>query len=72
MSCNEACSEGTVESYPEDVADRKVSPSFLYNSRLSMFERRGFERVRRLGKKHWVVAKVVRAKTIVDADKCPS
>lgn len=52
---------GTVESYPEDVADRRVSASFLYNSRLAMFERQGFERVRRLGKNHWVVAKVVRA-----------
>ena len=52
---------GSVESYPEDVADRKVSASFLYNSRLSMFERQGFERVRCLGKNHWVVAKAVRA-----------
>lgn len=50
---------GTVESYPEDVADRTVSASFLYNSRLSLFEHQGFERVRRLGKHHWVVAKVV-------------
>jgi len=52
---------GTVESYPEDVTDRKVSASFLYNSRLSMFERQGFERVRRIGKNHWVVAKVILA-----------
>ena len=52
---------GIVESYPEDVTDRKVSDSFLYNSRLAMFERQDFERVRRLGKNHWVVAKVVRA-----------
>lgn len=51
---------GTVESYPEDTAGRAVSASFLYNGRLSMFERQGFERVRRLGKNHWVVAKVVR------------
>lgn len=50
---------GTVESYPEDVADRRVSASFLYNGRLSVFERHGFERVRRLGKNHWVVARVV-------------
>lgn len=26
----------TVESYPEDVIERNVSASFLYNSRLSM------------------------------------
>jgi GNAT superfamily N-acetyltransferase len=50
---------GTVESYPEDVANRTVSASFLYNSRLGMFERQGFERVRQLGKNHWVVAKRV-------------
>ncbi|MDO8286290.1 MAG: GNAT family N-acetyltransferase [Rhodoferax sp.] len=54
---------GVVESYPEDVTDRKVSAAFLYNSRLSMFERQGFERVRRIGKSHWVVAKVVQAIT---------
>lgn len=50
---------GTVESYPESVANRSVSASFLYNSRLSMFEGQGFERVRQLGKNHWVVAKLV-------------
>jgi GNAT superfamily N-acetyltransferase len=53
---------GTVESYPEDVGNRNVSASFLYNSRMSMFERQGFERVRRIGKNHWVVAKVVSAR----------
>ena len=53
---------GRVESYPEDVASRTVSASFLYNSRLAMFERQGFERVRRLGKNHWVVVKVVQAR----------
>jgi GNAT superfamily N-acetyltransferase len=41
---------GAVESYPEDVTDRTVSASFLYNSRLKMFENQGFARVRRLGK----------------------
>lgn len=50
---------GTVESYPEDVADHEVSASFLYNSRLPMFERQGFKRLRRLGKNHWVVSKLV-------------
>jgi GNAT superfamily N-acetyltransferase len=54
---------GVVESYPEDVAGRSVSASFLYNSRLSMFERQGFKRVRRIGKNHWVVAKVVPARS---------
>ena len=50
---------GTVESYPEDVGERKVSGSFLYNSRLAMFEHQGFVRVRPIGKNHWVVSKVV-------------
>lgn len=50
---------GTVESYPEDVEGRSVSGSFLYNSRLAMFERQGFQRLRQLGKNHWVVGKAV-------------
>ena len=54
---------GLVESYPEDVTGRKVSGSFLYNSRLAMFEHQGFERTRRLGKNHWVVTKAVPAKS---------
>lgn len=52
---------GTVESYPEDAEGRSVSSSFLYNSNISIFERQGFERVRRLGKNHWVMAKRVGA-----------
>jgi ribosomal protein S18 acetylase RimI-like enzyme len=50
---------GTVESYPEDVAGRSVSGSFLHNATVSLFERHGFERTRRLGKNRWVVTKVV-------------
>ena len=50
---------GTVESYPEGVEGRSVSTSFLHNGTVPMFERRGFDRIRRLGKHHWVVAKVV-------------
>jgi hypothetical protein len=52
---------GRVESYPEDVENRRVSGSFLYNSRLAMFEHQGFRRLRPLGKNHWVVDKVVEA-----------
>jgi len=52
---------GLVESYPEDVTNRKVSAALLYNSRLSMFERQGFARARRLGKNHWVVSRQVPA-----------
>jgi hypothetical protein len=50
---------GRVESYPEDVAGRKVSSSFLHNASTSTFEKHGFGRVRRLGSHHWVVARVV-------------
>ncbi|QTN21554.1 GNAT family N-acetyltransferase [Rhizobacter sp. AJA081-3] len=53
---------GLVESYPEDTTDRKVSPSFLHNSRLALFEQQGFARVRALGKNHWVVSKQVAAR----------
>jgi len=41
---------GAVESYPEDAQGRSVAGAFLYNATLAMFERRGFERARRLGK----------------------
>lgn len=50
---------GRVESYPEEVAGRKVSSSFLHNGSLGTFERLGFKKVRRLGQNHWVVAKTV-------------
>jgi ribosomal protein S18 acetylase RimI-like enzyme len=51
---------GTVESYPEDTDGRSVSSSFLHNGTVAMFESHGFERTRRIGKHHWVVAKLVR------------
>jgi GNAT superfamily N-acetyltransferase len=50
---------GTVESYPEEIDRRSVSSSFLHNGTISMFEKQGFERTRRLGKHHWVVTRVV-------------
>jgi len=50
---------GTVESYPERVEGRSVSASFLHNGTLSLFEQQGFERIRPIGKDHWVVARVV-------------
>ena len=53
---------GAVESYPEDTTGRSVSGSFLHNGTVSMFESRGFERRRRLGKHHWLVSKVVRGR----------
>lgn len=52
---------GTAESYPEDVNGREVPKSlpYMYNGPIEMFETRGFQRVRRLGKLHRVVSKVV-------------
>jgi len=52
---------GTVESYPEDVACRAASAVFLHNGSVSMFETVGFDRIRPIGKNHWVVTKVVSA-----------
>jgi GNAT superfamily N-acetyltransferase len=51
---------GTVESYPEDVEGRKVSRSFLHNATVSLFERHGFKRDRRVGKNRWVMSTLVR------------
>jgi hypothetical protein len=53
---------GTVESYPDDVAGKKMSSSFLHNGTVAMFERQGFKRDRQLGKTRWVVTKTLRAK----------
>jgi len=50
---------GLVESYPEEVAGRKVSGPFLYNATVALFERHGFERTRQIGKHHWVVRLLV-------------
>ena len=50
---------GTVESYPEDTAGRKVPGSFLYNATVALFERHGFERIRQIGNHHWVVSRFV-------------
>ena len=50
---------GTVESYPEDSEGRSVSSSFLHTGTVAMFESHGFERTRRIGKHHWVVAKLI-------------
>lgn len=50
---------GRVEAYPEDTEGRKASPAFLFNGSLSMFERHGFERARKIGKHKWVVVRTV-------------
>jgi GNAT superfamily N-acetyltransferase len=51
---------GLVEGYPDDTTAGTSSSSFLWNGTLEMFERQGFERVRRIGKAKWVVRRRVR------------
>ena len=51
---------GRVEAFPESTEGRKVSPAFLFNGALSTFERRGFKRLRQIGKHKWVVTKTVK------------
>jgi hypothetical protein len=48
---------GTVEAYPEDVSGRKVSRSFLCSGTLGMFEKEGFQRVRKIAMHRWVVVR---------------
>jgi len=50
---------GTVEAYPEDVAGRTVSRSFLCSGTLGMFEMEGFERARKIAMHRWVVVRKV-------------
>lgn len=50
---------GVVESSPQDTGSQRVSAGFLYNATTSLFEQHGFERVRQLGKNHWLVSKIV-------------
>jgi len=50
---------GTVEAYPEDVAGRKVSRSFLCSGTLGMFEKAGFERTRKIAMHRWVVVRTI-------------
>lgn len=53
---------GRIEGYPEDTANRKASPAFLFNGALSTFERQGFKPSRKIGKHKWVVTRTVRAR----------
>jgi GNAT superfamily N-acetyltransferase len=50
---------GVVEAYPHDIADQKVSASFLYNGTRSMFEQAGFRYDRPKGAKNCVMTKTV-------------
>jgi ribosomal protein S18 acetylase RimI-like enzyme len=46
---------GTVETYPQDTAGKKVSASFLYNATRSTFEEAGFTYDRPKGKNHCIM-----------------
>jgi len=50
---------GIVESYPEEVGERKVSSSFLHNADIGIFEKEGFSRFGRLGSNHWIMRKTI-------------
>jgi ribosomal protein S18 acetylase RimI-like enzyme len=50
---------GTVEAYPENVAGRKVSRSFLCSGTLGMFEKAGFEKTRKIAMHRWVVVRKI-------------
>lgn len=50
---------GTVEAYPEEVAGRKVSRSFLCSGTLGMFEKAGFTKTRKIAMHRWVVVRHV-------------
>jgi GNAT superfamily N-acetyltransferase len=58
---------GTVESYPQDTAGKKVSASFLYNATRSTFEQAGFTFVRPKGKNHCIVRTTVAGRTIAES-----
>jgi GNAT superfamily N-acetyltransferase len=50
---------GTVEGYPEETDDRKVSGSFLHTGPMAAFERHGFTRTRPISPHRWVVTRQV-------------
>ena len=52
---------GTVEGYPEETDDRKVSGSFLHTGPMAAFENHGFTRTRAIAPHRWVVTRTVAA-----------
>ena len=55
---------GLVESFPEDVTDRRTSAGFLHNATTLVFERQGFTREHPLGKRHWLMTKEISGDTV--------
>lgn len=52
---------GTVEGYPEETDDRRVSGSFLHTGPMAAFEHHGFTRTRPISPHRWVVTRTVAA-----------
>jgi hypothetical protein len=52
---------GWVEAYPEALEGQKTAAGFLWGGTLGMFERAGFEKVRKIGLHRWVVRRFVAA-----------
>jgi hypothetical protein len=50
---------GTVEGYPEETDNRKVSGSFLHTGPMPAFENHGFTRTRSISPHRWVVTRTV-------------
>ncbi len=50
---------GTVEGYPEETDDRKLSGSFLHTGPMAAFENHGFTRTRPISPHRWVVTRTV-------------
>jgi len=50
---------GTVEGYPEETDDRKLSGSFLHTGPMSAFENHGFTRTRPISPHRWVVTRTI-------------
>lgn len=50
---------GTVEGYPEETDDRKLSGSFLHTGPMAAFENHGFTRTRPISPHRWVVTRAV-------------
>ncbi|WP_320668740.1 hypothetical protein [Patulibacter defluvii] len=50
---------GTVEGYPEETDDRRLSGSFLHTGPMAAFEQHGFARTRPISPHRWVVTRQV-------------
>jgi GNAT superfamily N-acetyltransferase len=50
---------GTVEGYPEETDDRKVSGSYLHTGPMSAFENHHFARTRAISPHRWVVTRTI-------------